>query len=136
MITKFIFEDDDEEETLEHMGVRGMKWGIRNTSRQVNQLSKNVDKTVKRFDRGKDVPKDQLNDLSKKVRTQKSKVDRKVKKAEKFIIKHDKANAKSIINRYNKSPEKKAAVDDYIKSLKLNSMTLAEMRLQLMDIRL
>lgn len=121
---------------LEHMGIRGMRWGVRRAERKANSLEKKVRKTVTRFDKGKSIPEGKIQDLSKKVRTQKYKVDKKIKRGKKFLAKHDKANAKQIINRYNRDPVKKEAVDNYVKSLKLNSESLAELRMQLIDVKL
>ena len=60
----------------------------------------------------------------------------KIKRGEKYLAKSAKADAAQVINRYNRDPEKRAAVDNYIKSLKTNSATLAELRTQMMDIRI
>ena len=124
------------DETIEHMGVRGMKWGVRRATRKANSLEKKVSKTIRKFDRGKEIPDDALQNLSKKVRSEKYRVDKKIKRGQKFLSKYEKTNAKQIINRYNRDPLKKEAVDNYIKSMKLTSSTLGELRLQLMDAKL
>ena len=62
---------------LMHYGKLGMKWGVRSAARRTNALEKKVSKTVRKFDRGKDLPDGYVNDLSRKVRTQKYKLDRK-----------------------------------------------------------
>lgn len=129
-----IIADGDEE--LQHMGVRGMKWGVRRANRRANSLEKKVRKTIVRFDKGKSIPDDALQNLSKKVRTEKYRIDKKIKRGEKFISNYEKANAKQIVNRYNKDPLKKEAVDNYIKSMKITSSTLGELRLQLMDAKM
>ena len=121
---------DDE---IKHYGVMGMKWGVRKANYKTQVLSKKVRTTVRRFDRGREPD---TRRISRKVRSQKYRVDSTIKRAERFLSKNDKANAKEIINRYNRDPNKRAAVEDYIKSMKVNSVALSELRLELIDIRI
>ena len=104
--------------------------------RELHPYLRKLKKLLKIFDRGRDPSKDHVNKVSKKVRKEKYKVDRGVQRAERFLAKSAKADAKQIVTRYNKNPEKKAAVGEFIKSMKANSASLAELRTQMMDIRI
>ena len=136
MANKLIMTGIYSEDDLRHYGVVGMKWGVQRSNRRVKSLSKKVRKTTKNFDRGRDPSKERANEVSKKVRKEKYKVDKGIKRAERFLAKNAKADAKQITNRYNKNPEKKAAVEDFVKSMKSNSASLAELRTQMMDVRI
>ena len=136
MANKLITIESYSEDDLQHYGVVGMKWGVRRSNRRVKSLSKKVRKTTKNFDRGRDPSKERANEVSKKVRKEKYKVDKGIKRAERFLAKNAKADAKQIVNRYNKNPEKKAAVEDIVQSMKSNSASLAELRTQMMDVRI
>ena len=124
------------QDEMEHMGIKGMKWGVHRTGRRTEALNKKVTKTVKKFDRGKEISKGDLEDLSKRVRQEKYKVDKKSRRAERFLAKSAKADAKGLVNRFNKNPEKKVAVEEYLKSMKIHEKTLSELLLQLIDLRL
>ena len=117
---------------LQHFGVLGMKWGVRKAVYKSNSLSRKVTKTVKKFNRGKDPD---TTKISKKVRVQKYRMDKAIKKSEKFLARNKKANANKVVNRYNKDPAKKKMVENYMKEIKMQSMLLSELRMQLVDIR-
>ena len=124
---------DDE---LQHYGVRGMKWGVQRIRSKTVGLDVKVKKQIRRYDRGKNVSKDELARLSKKVRRHKYNIERKVARANRFIIKSEKSDVKALVYRYNRDPLKKAAVQEYMDNLKANRATLDELRLQLMDVRI
>ena len=133
MANKVIMTEIYSEDDIQHYGVIGMKWGVRRSNSRVASLSKQVRKTAKNFDRGRDPSKEHVNKVSKKVRKEKYKVDKGIQRAERFLAKSAKADAKQIINRYTK---KATAVEDFVKSMKANSASLAELRTQMMDIRI
>ena len=124
---------DDE---LQHYGVRGMKWGVQRARSKTVGLDVKVKKQIRRYDRGKNVSKDELARLSKKVRRHKYNIERKVARANRFIIKSEKSDVKGLVNRYNRDTLKNDAVQEYMDNLKANRATLDELRLQLMDVRI
>lgn len=122
MANKLIMTGIYSEDDLKHYGVVGMKWGaFVDQIRELHLYLRKLKKLLKKFDRGKDPSKENVNKISKKVRKEKYKVDTGIKRAERFLAKSAKADAKQIVNRYNKNPEKKAAVEDFVKSMKANS---------------
>ena len=121
---------------LEHMGVRGMKWGVRRAARKTAKLEKTVTKNIRRYDKGYSIERSKVERLSSKVRTQKYSLTRKVKRANRFLKKASKADAKQVINRFNRDPAKREAVEKYIKALESNYPSLSELRLALIDVRI
>lgn len=122
------------EEELKHYGVLGMKWGVRKSQKAIDKLTKQTDKVGRVYARGKKV-KEQATSLSQGVRQQKYKLDKKIRRAQRWLDKGKKADVKGVINRYNRSPEKRQMVQDYMHSLKKHTTQLDELRLQLIDMR-
>ena len=60
------------------------------------------------------------------------------KQTTKVVRRFDKgqADADKIINRFNKNPEKRAMVEDYMKTMQAHGKTLEEYRMDLIDVRL
>ena len=87
------------------------------------------------YDKGRET-KEKASEISRRVRKEKYKLERKIKRASKYLDKASKADAQKIINRYNKDPEKRALVEDYMKTLKMHSTTMEKLRMDLIDIRL
>lgn len=118
---------------LQHFGVLGMRWGVIRATSKSRKLTKKVTKTVKKFNKGKNP---ETVKISKKVRVQKYRMDKAIRKAEKFLLKNKMANADKVINRFNRDPAKKKVVEGYLKAVKAESMLLSELRMQLIDIRI
>lgn len=123
------------DQELAHYGVLGMKWGIRKSDYKTSSLSKKVAKTIRKYDKGKELPEDHVKKLSRKVRKQRAAVNKRIAKAEKWLDKAKAADVALIINKYNKDSEKRAGVEKYLESMKVNATTLSELRMDLIDIR-
>lgn len=123
------------QDELKHYGKLGMKWGKTLHGYAVKSLGKQTNKVIRRYDKGI-ATKDDASEISRRVRKQKFKMEAKVKRAQKYLTKANQADAKSIINRYNKNPEKRAMVEDYMKTMELHSKTLKKYRMDLIDVRL
>lgn len=121
---------------LKHYGVMGMKWGKRIAKWRLNSTEKKVHGMVRRYDRGKDVDRDDMALMSRRVRTNKARITRKIKRAQRFLAKSEKASAAGIVNRFNRDPEKKKLVKDYMKFMETQVPVLDELRLHLIDIRI
>lgn len=121
------------EEELKHYGVIGMKWGQHKAKFKTNRTQRRVRIISKRFDRGW---QPDTTSASRRVRRQKFKIEKGIKRTQRFLKRAKKADAENIINRFNKNPNKRVAVEKYMKELQTYSTTLTELRMQLIDIRL
>ena len=122
-------------EELKHYGVIGMKWGKTLRGYASRSLTRQTNKVARGYDKGRET-KEKASEISRRVRKEKYKLERKIKRASKYLDKASKADAQKIINRYNKDPEKRALVEDYMKTLKMHSTTMEKLRMDLIDIRL
>lgn len=125
----------DELDEIKHYGKLGMKWGKTLHGYTTRSLGKQTTKVVRRFDKGR-AGKGDAAEISRRVRKQKYKMTRKVKRANKYLAKAAQADAASIVNRFNKNPEKRAMVEDYMKTMQAHGKTLEEYRMDLIDVRL
>lgn len=128
---------------LKHYGKLGMKWGMRSHAKRTNSLNNKVNTATRKADSllnnvafiNKRNQK-KLRKVSKQVRQEKVTVERRIRGAQRFLDKANKADAAKVINRYNKDPIKRELTKKYIESLKMNSMTLSELRMQTIDLRI
>lgn len=133
----------DEINELKHYGKLGMKWGTRTHNKRASSLSNAVanatrkaDSSLNMFSGVRKRNQKKVRKLSKQVRNEKASVDRNIRRGEKFLKKAAEADAAKIVNRFNKDPEKREMTKKYVESLKINSTTLSELRLQTIDLRL
>ena len=123
------------EDELKHYGKLGMKWGKTLRGHAAKSLGKQTTKVVRRFDKGL-AAKGNAAEISRRVRKEKYKLSRKTARAKKYLDKASAADAKGVINRFNKNPEKRALVKDYMETMQVHTKTLESYRMDLMDVRL
>ena len=87
MANKVIMVSQTGKGVIRHFGIKGMKWDEKKIKKRTEKLEKQVTKTVKKFDKGRKISDEKLEDLAKDIRKQKADVDKKIKKAEKFFQK-------------------------------------------------
>lgn len=132
-MNKIVRQEDLNE--IRHYGKIGMKWGKSLHGYATRSLTKQSKKVIRRFDKGI-ADKGDAAEISARVRKEKYKLTNKVKRASKYLDKANKADAQKIVNRFNKNPEKRALVEDYMNTMKMYSKTMEELRMDLIDVRL
>lgn len=125
----------DDLDEIRHYGVVGMKWGKTLRRFADRSLAKQTSKVIRRYDRGR-ADREEVSKVGRHVRNERYKLTKKIARAEKYLAKADKADAAGLINRFNKNPEKRAMVKDYMDTMKTHMVNMDNYRMQLMDARL
>ena len=120
-------------DTVKHYGIKGMKWDDKKLKRRTEKLEDIVDNTVtiatKKngiFDRI--IPDDQLDGLEERVKNEKETVDAEIKKAEAFLKKQKDIESSDALFKLLASDRKRKAVENYLKTLKVSSVTLSKLK--------
>lgn len=121
---------------LAHVGIMGMKWGTKRGGKKATKINKQVDKSIRKFDKGKKMPGDTFKDQSAISRKLTYKTNKRIARMTKYLEKAKKQPVDKVISRFGKTPEKVAKVKDWLATNELQKMKLAELRSKLVDIKI
>lgn len=133
--SKGINHDNDAE--LAHIGVLGMRWGTRRSEKRTNKLAKKVDKSMRKFDRGKKgVTGETFREQSVKVRSEAYKTNKRMARMNRYLDKRKGETVDRLIFKSKVDPQKVAMVKEYLARNQVTSKTLSEVRSSLIDIKI
>jgi len=121
---------------LAHVGIMGMKWGTRRGGKKATKLNKQVDKSIRKFDKGKRMPADTFREQSSSSRKLTFKTNKRIARMNKYLAKAAKQPADKVVSRFGKTPEKVAKVKDWLTTNEQQKMKLSELRSKLVDVKI
>jgi len=130
-------EDKPSLEELRHFGKLGMRWGTRRGQKKTDSLSRELDDTMKDYDRGsKWVDAGSFRELSRRTRKLSYKANKRIARMNKYLNRVKDENVNNILVKWERNPEKVKQVKDYLAKSQLQTKKLSEMRTSLIDIKI
>lgn len=124
-------------EELSHFGTLGMRWGTRRGQKEINKLTKKIDKSVKRFDNGsRRITANTFRDHSRVSRKQTYKANKRIARMEKYLNQVKGESVNNLLFKWEKNPKKVAQVKDYLAKTQIQTKKLSELRTSLVDVKL
>lgn len=125
------------EDYIAHYGITGMKWGTRRGQKKTDKLSKEVDKTMRRYDRGSSfVDRDTFRELSRKSRKLSYKANRRVERINRYLNRTKGESVNNLLDKYAHNPEKVKRAKEYLRRSQIQTAKLSEIRSSLIDVKL
>ena len=100
---------------LQHVGVIGMKWGVRRGSKRADKIARKIDKDINKFDKGSlRVGAMTFRNHSRRIRKLTYKANKRIARMNRYLERSKDESVSNLMFKFKKDPAKLAAVKDYI----------------------